>query len=548
MQMTEIEKIARWVSSLEYDDIPERVLEISKHQIASVAGAIYAGARSAAGMAVTGAVKNFGGSGEFRLIPNGEMCSFETALLHNCSLSMSLDYDDYLFLGHTGHSSVLVPLILSGERKVDSKTLLTAQVAANEVSGRLGASVVLGPHNGQMWAHIHLAGASVAASKILGLDEERTANAIGIALAEPNYPLFPGFMGPDSKMLTAAIPSMTGAVSAFLSEKGMKGSKSIIEDSRGFWANFSFVPLPFMLSGFGESWVTETIAFKPYPGCAYVDAALDAVFQILNAFKEKKGRDIEPEDVSRIRVKGSLLSVAMDGISRSYSAMWELSPSCINFSIPKSIAVAILAGKLTGDEFSSGYLEGNGERIKTLASKVSLEHDPSLTFELIRAIDEAADLARLVGSIDIRSFLASRKELTKYLKSMSALSFSDIISAGRQLSRNDAVFLARLFRSLWFKAPAFSLADVRFNELKMPFGARVSLETNDGLRFEAESMIPRGAPGDPHRLDVAREKFTREATFYLGKKRAREALEVLLGIEDRSPAEAVEALCVKKRA
>ena len=203
--MTVIEDVADWVSGLSYDDIPPRVLELARNQVISVLGAIYAGAGCAGGKAVIDTVEKLGGEGPCTVYPGGERRPFYDALLQNCSLSMALDYDDYLFLGHTGHSAVLVPLAMAEMRGVDMRTVLAAQVAANEVAGRLGGTVVLGPHNGQMWAHIHLLGAAAAASKILGLDQQRTADALGIALAEPVYPLFPAFMGPQSKLLTATV-------------------------------------------------------------------------------------------------------------------------------------------------------------------------------------------------------------------------------------------------------------------------------------------------------------------------------------------------------
>ena len=77
-------------------------------------------------------------------------------------------------------------------------------MAGNEVGGRLGAALFLGPHNGQFWSSIHCGSASVAAGVALGLDAERLAHALAIALYQPPYGLWPGFMGPDSKLLTAA--------------------------------------------------------------------------------------------------------------------------------------------------------------------------------------------------------------------------------------------------------------------------------------------------------------------------------------------------------
>jgi len=551
--LTIIENIARWVSRLTYDEIPEKVSELAKYQFASVMGATFAGARSAPGETLVKAVNDLGDSGPCLTFPDGAKHSMHSALLQNCSLSMALDYDDYLFFGHTGHSAIFVPLAFAQNTDVDSRLLIAAQVAANEVAGRLGASVVIGPHNGQMWGHIHMVGAAVAASKMMGLDEEQTANAIGIALTQPTYSLFPGFMGSQSKILTAAVPAMTGAQAAILAEKGMSGSMEIIEDKDGFWANFSFVPLPFMLEGLGRSWVSETLAFKPYPGCAYVDAAVDALLEILNEFSSKYGRSIKQEEISEIRVNASLLTLAMDRMSKAYNSGFSsddpLSPESINFSIPLSLAIVIISGKISGDEFSARYLIENSNAIRKIASRVIVEHDPSITIYFLRSLDEALDIAKMARSIDFRMLTGSLPKIRRHIRGVGGVGGIKTISELRQLSSKDWNFIFGLARRILVsRGDAFDLGSVAFERASMPFGARVLLTTVDGKSFEAERMIPRGSPGDPERLEVAREKFLREAKPFLGVRRSKTALNLILSAEERIPQEVAESLCSSKQA
>ena len=58
--MTYIEDTARWVSALDCDCIPDRVLELARHQVLSVMGAIHAGAPSSGGKAVIETVSRLG--------------------------------------------------------------------------------------------------------------------------------------------------------------------------------------------------------------------------------------------------------------------------------------------------------------------------------------------------------------------------------------------------------------------------------------------------------------------------------------------------------
>ena len=82
-------------------------------------------------------------------------------------------------------------------------------------------------------------------------------------------------MGPQTKLLTAAEPAVQGARAALLAAKGVQGAPEIVEDDRGLLRHFSFVPRPRAFGGLGDVWLSDTIAFKPYPGCAYLQAAVD---------------------------------------------------------------------------------------------------------------------------------------------------------------------------------------------------------------------------------------------------------------------------------
>jgi hypothetical protein len=88
------------------------------------------------------------------------------------SASMIHDFDDFLYFSHSGHSSVFVPLVLGCIEDASMGDVLAAQVAANEVAGRLGARLLIGPHNGQMWSTTHVPAAIAAAGRLLRIDPD----------------------------------------------------------------------------------------------------------------------------------------------------------------------------------------------------------------------------------------------------------------------------------------------------------------------------------------------------------------------------------------
>src|SRR5256714_14382141 len=172
----------------------------------------------------------------------------------NAAASIAHDWDDYLYMGHTGHSSVWAA---RGFAPDDGERAVVAQVAANEVAGRLGAALLIGPHNGQFWASIHCASGAVAAAVGLGLDGERIAHALAIALYQPPYGPWPGFLGPATKLLTAAEPASQGARAAPPAAGGGGGPAGRVRGRRGLLRHLALAPRPAMLGALGSWWLTD---------------------------------------------------------------------------------------------------------------------------------------------------------------------------------------------------------------------------------------------------------------------------------------------------
>src|SRR4051812_17232546 len=317
-----------WAAGLSLAAIPERVLERAQLQTDAVLAAGRAGEMAAAPFA---AASPGGAPGE---------------VYTGAAASIAHDWDDYLFMGHTGHSSVWTGRAFAPE---DPERALLAQIAGNEVAGRLGAALFLGPHNGQFWSSIHCGGAAAAAGVALGFDAERLAHAIAISLYQPPYGLWPGFMGPATKLLTAAEPAAQGARAAMLAAEGVRGPLDVIENPRGLLTHLAFVRRPRMLGGLGRTWLTDTLAFKPLPGCAYLQAAVEAALRA----------ELAPADIAGIEVEAGLLTVAMEEL-----APRDLSPAGVNFSAARSVAIALIAGSLTHEQLDPAWLEDRGAGIE----------------------------------------------------------------------------------------------------------------------------------------------------------------------------------------
>lgn len=518
------ERLGAWIASVELEHVPARVLELARHQRAAVAAAIHAGASSAEARAVERALARHAVPGRVTVLPSGERWAIESALTLNSARSMALDHDDYLYLGHTGHSAVLASLAVCEQERLDGRAQLLAQVVANEVAGRVGASVVLGPQNGQAWSFIHAAGAAAATAKLLRLDATRAAHALAIALYQPTFTLWPGFMGPGSKVLTAAGPSLTGVQAAYCAAEGLTGAREIFEHRRkGFWRFFAFVPVKHVLSGLGTTWVTDTLAFKRYPGCAYIDTTIDAVLAILEQHRAATGRALAADEVERVEVAASLLTVEMDNLSAEHASDHGVSPVHANFSIPVSVALAILGGRLTSHELSPAYLDAHAPEIRALASRVSLRHDWGATFDVADAFDVTFGAASVAARLRPRDWLRVVRGYARELGGARSHGLG-LGALARGVHRTRLASLAASARRHRAEARRSAtrpdLASVDLTRFRMAFPSTVTLTTRDRLRHQARQLVPIGAPGESGRLDAVRLKVESEVGSRLGEAAA----------------------------
>lgn len=525
--MTKIEEISKWIKEISFSDIPESVIKKAKYQILSVFSSLYSGANSNSGKIILKTIKEQKIPGNSSIIPDGEKTSIYNAVIANTSFSMAYDFDDYLFMGHPSHSAVLVPVAVAQELNLSGKDIITSSVISNEIAGRLGASCVIGPHNGQAWSFIHSISASSAVAKLLKLKNEQIENALSISLYQPNYVLFPGFIT-ETKLLTAAIPATSGIFSAFLAKNGFKGPKDILENKDGFLKNFSFIPLPSMLTEFGKKWVLETISYKIYPGCAYIDSSIEAILEIIKEFEKEKNRKIRASDVKEIVVESTILTQAMENLTGEEIEKKILTPVLVNFSVALSIAVTIIAGRFTPSELSENFLNKNKNEILNLSKKVKIKHSPELTLNLMEELEKAGLLKIFLKEINLREILnlgfSFRKgvagKINFELKDLFKFSFKRILKI---LSKRNI-----------FEKSSDSLEKVNFKNLKMPFSANVKLFTVENLMFEKYIGIPKGAKGsrDESKIfELVKDKFRNEAEKYIGSKKVEEIIEMVEDFE-----------------
>jgi len=459
--MTLTEELAAWAATMTLDDVPGRVVAFARSQVLSQLAAARAALDHPLGRKVVAAF------GE----PTQRDPRRGATVL--ASLTMALDYDDTVYAGHVTHSTVNVPLAYAASCDLDGRSLLAAVIAAGECAARVTASATLGPHRGQTAAHAHLVGAPAARLHAEHAPPETWVNAWGLALAAPPWAIQRAFLGSDAKVFTASVPVGTGLDACDAAAAGLRGAPDILEHPEGFLARFATEPLPeAAVAGLGEWWHTETASFKVYPGCAYLDPAIDCAVALQRALPA-----LRAEEVREVVVHAGILTLAVDSRAAAYVNGADSSVAALNFSMGYSVATALLTGGLTHRDFCAPQLDD--PQRWDLAAKVRVDHDDDITRRSLLATAPLGEALRQAGPERARAWL---------------------VSQGGEAAVEPATELAT---GLEPPARDFSNAD-------KAIGGRVEVHLTDGRVLEESCEIPIGAIGPAGRRDHARltrEKF-----------------------------------------
>ena len=140
------EAIAEFVSSLEYEAIPDAVADRARYAILDTLGVALAGAAAGEGFqeAIAFALAQESAP-RARIWASGERLSAGLAAFSNTLHARALDYDDITEFPQVHVAVCVVPAALAVaeamDRPVSGKTLISAVVAGSELQTRLAASI-----------------------------------------------------------------------------------------------------------------------------------------------------------------------------------------------------------------------------------------------------------------------------------------------------------------------------------------------------------------------------------------------------------------------
>lgn len=394
--MSAIDEIVKHIRETTFENIRDETIEKQKYLLIDTLGVAFAGAKAPGVREVINFLKEMGGKKESTiLVDGGKVPSFHAAMA-NSLMAHSLDFDDMHERAGIHANVCVIPAALAMAERVggvDGKALLTALVLGVDLVCRMGLSIPLS-RGWHATTTFGIFGATVSSSKILGLDEKKMGSALGIAYCQSSGNRQGRLEGALTKRLQPALASKDGVFSSILASQGITGPKEILE---GDWGILRLYGDPqysedrekiveSLMKGLGKTFLGDALSIKPYPSCKATHTSIDAV---LNILKENK---ITPEQVERVEV--SVSKGCYSTVGRPFEIRTNPQVDA-QFSIPYTVATAILKGKVGLEDFTEPVIK-EGRRMD-MARKVKVSVDPNLQEPSTNVVDLESQVVLKAG-------------------------------------------------------------------------------------------------------------------------------------------------------
>ncbi len=363
--MTCAEKLATFICRSAYEDLSETAREQLKIRILDSLGCALGALAGEPVQILRRQIDEFEPRGKGTLIGGGTAPP-DSAAFYNGALVRYLDFNDaYLAKDETCHPSDNLAAILAGAEYADvsGRELMTALAIAYQVQCRFSD---VAPVRDKGFDHTVQGSYSVAAgvSKILGLDEIHTANAIAICGAAFNA-LRVTRTGRLSHWKGLAFPNTAACCTraVFLAKNGITGPLEVFEGDKGFMDAIGGV--------FDIDWLREDLdrvkqtILKRFNAEIHSQSAIQAVLD-LRTRHQFCATDVERIDIETFDVAFNIIGGGEEGDKTSSVNTKEQA----DHSLPYVIAVAILDGDVMPAQYESARIRA--EDVQSLLRRVSV--------------------------------------------------------------------------------------------------------------------------------------------------------------------------------
>ena len=311
-----------------------------------------------------------------------------SAALLNGITSHTFDFDDTHLktIIHPAGPVASALLALGEHRGASGRELIDALVLGIDVACRLG-NTVYPEHYDRGW-HITgstgMLGAAAGCARLLGLDERRTAMALGIAASQP-VGLREQF-GTMTKPFHPGAAARAGLMSALLASQGFTASERALEAPRGFVQVTSDKRAWHEITDeLGERFEISFNTYKPFACGIVIHPSIDACVRL-------RAQGIAPDEVERIELRVHSLVLELTGKKEPKDGLQG------KFSVYHGCAVGLIYGRAGEEEFSDAVV--NDPRVVALRNRVQAVVDDDIAEASVQVSALLRDGRRVEVQVD----------------------------------------------------------------------------------------------------------------------------------------------------
>ena len=345
------EKVAEFISSTKYNDIPTEAVLIAKNALLDWLGVSIAGSKESGARIVADYIRKSKAKRDSTVICQGLKTTAEFAALANGNIGHSIDFDDTN--PESAHynmhpSTCVMPAVLAVAEKYhkSGRQMLAGYIVGMEIISRVGAAI--GAASSQNGWHptpvIGSIGTAAACANLLELNQLQTRYALGLAASLAGGLRYN--FGSMTKPLHAGNAARNGVFAAELAAGGFTSNPNIFDGDDSFCRMFGGgKPIAGLLGeelDLGKQWrlVTYGIGFKYYPSCRSTHTSIDATRYLRNKY------NINPDQIAEIICQINLHHLNMAKFIKPETGYQG------KFSIPYCIATALRNGNVMLSDFT----------------------------------------------------------------------------------------------------------------------------------------------------------------------------------------------------
>lgn len=362
--------LGRNLLNLQFKDLPSAAVEKAKICIYDSLTSVLGGCDMPVSLAAIEVSKRMNGNSESSIWMDGGKTNVADAAFANTALAHSLLQEDTHILSQSHPGSVVIPSVFTLGEKVGAsgQDAITAIVSGYEAMARVGKFMVTDEFNRRGFRPSGVFGpfgSCIVAARLLGLNEDQTCNAFGIAGNCSAGVMEFAHAGTRDFPLHNAFAVRNGIVAAYLAKLGATGPETIFEGKAGVGTAFSGTHAG--LEGVGSIDINALeimeVYFKTYPACGFVQTTPKAALRIRNELR------LKPEEIEEITVGIFTMGKIWPGT--------DFSGPFVEFTQAQMSNQFVVAAALVDGNITPATLHNRMDtRYAEVAKKVKVEIDP----------------------------------------------------------------------------------------------------------------------------------------------------------------------------